>query len=331
MSHHFVILTDFRSLKELMAQEVQTPEQQVYLARLMGYDYTIHYCAKKANMAADALSQLPNPPQGQFFVLTIPNCIFLQELKTELSSNQEFVKRRKKIQDEPHNHLDYVLWDNLILQHGRIWLPHGTQLLPTILVELHSTPTGGHMGIMKTLARIRENFVWASMKQDVYRYVTSCTTCQQTKYDHRRPPGLLCPLPIPARPWEDLSLDFIMGLPSYHGNSVILVIVDRFLKGVHLGMLPQHHTISGVASLLMKISGNLHVMPRSLVSDRDPLFVSRFWQELFKLSGTKLHMSSTYHPQSDGKIKAMYRVIEQYLRAFMHQRPSTWEHFLLWA
>ena len=122
-----------------------------------------------------------------------------------------------------------------------------------------------------------------------------------------------------------------MGLPSYHGNSVILVIVDRFLKGVHLGMLPQHHTISGVASLLMKISGNLHVMPRSLVSDRDPLFVSRFWQELFKLSGTKLHMSSTYHPQSDGQIKAMYRVIEQYLRAFVHQRPSTWEHFLLWA
>lgn len=92
-----------------MAQAVQTPEQQVYLARLMGYDYTIHYCAKKANMAADALSRLPNPPQGQFFVLTIPNCIFLQELKTELSSNQEFVKRRKKIQDEPHNHPDYVL------------------------------------------------------------------------------------------------------------------------------------------------------------------------------------------------------------------------------
>lgn len=171
---------------------------------------------------------------------------------------------------------------------------------------------------MKTLARVHENFVWASMKQDVHHYVTSCTTYQQTKYDHRRPPRLLCPLPIPERPWEDLSLDFIMGLPSYRGNSVILVIVDRFSKGVHLGTLPQHHTASSMARLFMEISSKLHSMPWSLVSNRDPLFISHFWQELFKLSGTKLCMSSAYHPLSDGPTEAMNRIIEQYLRAFVH-------------
>ena len=87
-----------------MAQAAQTLEQQVYLARLMGYDYTIHYRAGKHNLAADALSRLPDPPQGQSFMLTIPNCVFLQKLKAELASNKEFLTRKKQIQEEPHNH-----------------------------------------------------------------------------------------------------------------------------------------------------------------------------------------------------------------------------------
>lgn len=91
------------------------------------------------------------------------------------------------------------------------------------------------------------------------------------------------------------------------------MVVDRFSKGVHLGMLRPNYTASTVANLFMKIMGKIHGMPRSLVSDRDPLFVSGFWQELFKLLGTKLRMSSVYHPQSDGQIEVLNRVIEQYL------------------
>lgn len=72
-------------------------------------------------------------------------------------------------------------------------------------------------------------------------------------------------------------------------------------------------------------------MSRSLVSNRDPLFVSHFWQELFKLSGTKLRMSSTYHPQSDRQTEVMNRVIEQYLRSFVHHHPSSQGKFIIWA
>lgn len=107
--------------------------------------------------------------------------------------------------------------------------------------------------------------------------------------------------------------------------------MDQFSKGVHLGMLPAHYTASTVARLFMEISGKIHGMPRSLVFDHDPLFISLFWQELFKLSGTKLHMSFAYHPQSDGQTKVTNRVIKQYLRAFVHRRPSTWGRFLVWA
>lgn len=98
------------------------------------------------------------------------------------------------------------------------------------------------------------------------------------------------------RPWEDLSLDFIVGLPEYKGNTVILVIADRFSNGVHLGMLSTAHTAFMVATLFLEMVVKIHGVPWSLVFDRDPLFLSKFWQELFRGSGTHLRMSSAYHP-----------------------------------
>lgn len=138
--------------------------------------------------------------------------------------------------------------------------------------------TGGHMGVSKTLARLRENFTWHEIRKDVERFITSCVDYQHMKYETRKVVGLLCPLPVPFRPWEDLSLDFIIALPSYHGNTTILVMVDHFSKGIHLGMLPTHHPSHSVALLFMDIIEKLHGMSKSLVLDRDPLFISHFWQ-----------------------------------------------------
>lgn len=141
----------------------------------------------------------------------------------------------------------------------------------------------------------------------------------------------MCPLPIPFRWWKDLSLDFIIVLPSYQENIVILVVVDHFSKGVHLSILPPTHTAHMVASLFVDIVIKIHNIPQSLLSDRDPLFISRFWQELFRLSGTQLRMSSAYHPQSDGQIEVLNRVIEQYLRVFVHRRLGAWGKLLPWV
>lgn len=161
--------------------------------------------------------------------------------------------------------------------------------LKLLLQEFHATPTGGHIGVTKTLARLQENFTCSSIHQDVRRFIEQCLDCQHTNYITRKPVGLLAPFPLPTRPWEDFSLDFIVGLPSYWGYTTILVVVDRFLKGIHLGLLLPHYTAYQVANLFLDIVSKLHDMPKSLVFDRDPLFISKFWQELFKLSGTKLH------------------------------------------
>ena len=128
------------------------------------------------------------------------------------------------------------------------------------------------MGVKKTLARLGENFTWANMGNDVRQFFVACLDCQHTKYESKKPGGLVCPLPVPSWLWEDLSMDFIVNLLPYRGNTTILVVVDKFSKEVHLGLLLPSYTALTVASLFMEIVGKYHGMAQSIVSDRDPLF-----------------------------------------------------------
>ena len=152
-----------------------------------------------------------------------------------------------------------------------------------------------------------------SLKNDVRRFIKECSVCQQNENSSKRPAGLLQPLSIPTGVWEDLSMDFITHLPPSNGFTVIFVVVDRYSKGVHLGALPTGFTAFKVANIFLDIICKLHGFPRSIVSDHDPIFLSSFWRELFRLSGTQLRLSTAYHPQSDGQTEVMNRVLEQYL------------------
>jgi len=169
---------------------------------------------------------------------------------------------------------------------------------------------GGHDGVIKTLKRLSTNFYWQHMRKEIKDFVARCLVCQQTKYSTSKPSGLLQPLPIPSNVWEDISLDFITGLPLSGGYSVLLVVVDRFSKYTHLGALPSHFTAYKVVELFV-----------NTVCKGDPVFISKFWSDLFKFSGTLLRKSSSYHPQTDGQTEVTNRTIEQYLRAFVHHHP----------
>jgi hypothetical protein len=110
-----------------------------------------------------------------------------------------------------------------------------------------------------------------------------------------------------------------------------LVVVDRLSKAAHFGTLPTQFTAVKVAELFANMVCKLHGMPRSIVSDRDAIFLSQFWKELFRPGGTKLRMSSAYHPQSDGHNEIVNKVLQQYLRCFVHNQPHKWGVFLHWA
>jgi len=126
-------------------------------------------------------------------------------------------------------------------------------------------------------------------------------------------------------------MDFVEGLPNSGGMNAILVVVDRFTKYSHF--LPLRHPFSAqsVAKLFLNQIYKLHGLPKSIVSDRDSVFCSRFWKELFCLADVQLQMNSSYHPQSDGQTERVNQCMEIFLRCFVHACPSQWIHWLALA
>lgn len=175
------------------------------------------------------------------------------------------------------------------------------------------------------MLHITTSFSWPRLAKDVKAFVQECFTYQNSKTSTQKPLGLLQPLPILVK---DISMDFITHVPSSHGKSVVRVIVDRLTKYKHFLALPAQFSAATLAPIFLSEIYKLHGMPKSIVSDRDRVFLSHFWRELFRLMGTTLAYSSTYHPQSDGQTEVTNRILETYLRYFVSDSPTAWTQFL---
>jgi hypothetical protein len=134
------------------------------------------------------------------------------------------------------------------------------------------------------------------MKHDICNFVAECDVYQHNKGEIVKSLGTLQPLSIPPAIWKDISMDFITGLPKLGNKSVIMVVVDRLSKYAHFFALQQLFTTSTMDQIFMDQVFKLYGMSHSIISNRDPTFTRKFWQELFKLQGTQLHLSTTYHP-----------------------------------
>lgn len=140
--------------------------------------------------------------------------------------------------------------------------------------------------------------------------------------------GLLEPLRVPKKPWQHIAMDFIEGLPQSGKFNCLLVVVDRFSKYGHFIPLAHPYTASKVASLFVDHVYKLHSLPETIVSDRDPVFTSKFWRDLFQAIGTELKLSTAYHPATDGQTERLNQCVETYLRCFVHACPKKWSQWI---
>lgn len=152
--------------------------------------------------------------------------------------------------------------------------------------------------------------------------------CQRVKTEHVSYPGLLHPLPIPDALWKDIAMDFIEGLPHSVHKNCILVVVDRLIKYGYFLSLKHPYTFKEVVELFLQEIFRLHGLPNTIMTDKDFIFTSQFWQHLFKSMGTRLNLSTAYHPQSDGQTERLNKCLESYLRAMAFSHPKKWMNWL---
>lgn len=248
------------------------------------------------NIVADALFRREED-QGLLMTLSSLSFTLFDTLRASMATDPALVELQQQ-----HAAGDlgppWGCTDSLLTYGGCIYIPPSSPLLSTILGLAHDT---GHEGIQKTLHRLCHDFHVPNARRVVEDFVRACSICQRNKSEHMHPGGLLQSLPVPSQIWADISMNFVKGLPRVHGKLVILSVVDRFSKMAHFIPLGHPYSAATVALAFFTDIVRLHGLPETIVSDRDPVFTSQFWPELFRLSGVQIHMSFAFHPQSDGQ------------------------------
>jgi hypothetical protein len=212
---------------------------------------------------------------------------------------------------------------------GIIWfndcivVPKDAEVRQQILDEAHLSRYSIHPGSTKMYQDLNQHYWWTKMKIEIARYVARCDTCRHVKAVHMKTGGPLQSLPIPTWKWEDISMDFILGLPkTAKGFYSIWVIIDRLTKIAHFMPVKTKYPVVAYAELYIARILSLHGVPKTIVSDRGPQFVSKVWSDLHKSLGTKLLHSLAYHPQSSGQTKRVNQILEDMLWACVLEFPQ---------
>lgn len=222
-----------------MQQVIQTPVQQQYVRKLLGFDFVIEYKTGNSNKATDALSRMYEEEEmleSAFLALSTPIPSLLEEVRHECSTKIELMAIVQQLQagTEVSN---YSVRDGILFFKNHYCIAAESSLKEKLLHEFYSIPSAGHCGNKRILVRLSSNFYWKNMRKDMENFISKCLVCQQTKYMTQPATGLLQPLSTPKEVWDDISMNFIVGLPKSKGYTVIFVVVDRLTKYAHFGAL----------------------------------------------------------------------------------------------
>ena len=345
----FIVQTDHASLQYLTTQDRLSPRQVRWLERIIDFDFKIVHIAGKTNFVADALSRSPQDIPSRdasnksllddTIARTTPasesgpninlisnlqfNSSDLTTLRSEYLADPEFAEHFAAPADPYHSQA------GLLYINEKVCIPQGTFRLK-LLHDHHDIPIAGHLGVKKTTARLAATYHWKSLRTTVREYVQSCDICQRTKNSTQKPLGLLQPLTPPSEKWSSITMDFITPLPkTARGHAGLFVVVDRLSKLIRIAATPEHTDAPQVAQLFHTHVYRHHGLPHEIISDRDPIFMSKFWTTLFTMMHVKLRPSSAHHPQTDGQTEVVNRKVEEMLRCFVNHHQTDWDLFLV--
>ncbi|KAA0064072.1 reverse transcriptase [Cucumis melo var. makuwa] len=288
----FVVKTDNSATCHFFTQPKLTSKQARWQEFLVEFNFEFEHKKGSSNQAADALSR-----KQEHAAISLLAHLRGSEIGGSVRDTlREFLQK----DHVAHNVMNLVkagkirqFWveeDLLVTKGNRLYVPRAGDLRKKLLYECHDTLWAGHPGWQRTYALLKKGYFWPNMRDDVMQYTKTCLIYQQDKVEKVKVAGLLDPLPVPTRPWESFSMDFITHLPKH----------------------------------VVKLWG----VPTSIVSDRDGRFIGSFWTELFSFLGTSLNISSSYHPQTDGQTERFNCMLEEYLRHFVNARQKNWVELL---
>ena len=192
-------------------------------------------------------------------------------------------------------------------------------MMPTILASEHDSKVAGHFGQDKTIELVWQNFWWPGMDSDIEKYIQACPDCQRDKSRRHKRYGLLFPLALPFTPWQWITMDFITNLSRSNNCTELWVVIDRFSKMANLIPPEQDKkNAKDLARIFAQEVWRLHGLPQDIVSDRDSRFTSHTWKDFLSVTGIHPHMSTTFHPQTDGQTERVNQVIEAYLLLYIN-------------